>query len=50
MTPASVNGVFEAAVEISRARLQTLALLRQALEQGRTAEALKLARSLAGLE
>lgn len=44
-----LNPVFEAALEIARSREQILAKLREALERGDDAEALKVARQLVGI-
>jgi hypothetical protein len=43
-----LTGVIEAALEIARKRRDTLALLRAALDEGRDADALKIARDLCG--
>lgn len=48
MTP-DPNCVFEAALEVSRARAQILAELRTALERDDDQQALELARRLVGL-
>jgi hypothetical protein len=50
MTPHHVDPVFEAALEMARARAFVLADLRGALVRGDDALALELARHLAGLD
>jgi len=47
---AAFHGLCEAALEIATRRAETLARLRVALENGKDAEALRIARELCGVE
>lgn len=46
----SMLGIFEAALEISERRRETLATMKEALERGDSQEALEYARQLCGIE
>jgi len=46
----SVNGILDAALEISARRAETLSRMRHALEQGDESEALSLAKELVGID
>jgi hypothetical protein len=50
MKPAATSGLFECALAIARERSETLTQLRRALERNNTADVIRLAKELTGLQ